>query len=207
MMHAGRLRHRVVIQRQQETQSQNDGSVTVVWQDVATVWSSIEPLSAKEFIAAQQEHSKVSARITIRYRPDVTAKMRLYHAAKDMYYNIEGVLSDKDSGLEYLTIPCSEGVRYQEGDPSAILPVILDYPVISGNPSIGGTLSASNGLWANDPSSYEYQWYLNGAPISGETGSSWIVSGLSGDLVTVGVKAINSDGESAEEFSDGVLIS
>lgn len=206
MIQAGKLRHRVVIQKQAESQNQSDGSIIIEWVDVAKVWCAIEPLSAREFVAAQAEASKITTRITVRYRPDVTAKMRLYHAAKDMYYNIEGVLSDKDSGLEYLTLPCSEGVRYQEGDPDAVLPVILEYPEIDGSPVIGGALTANHGLWANEPTSYEYQWYLNDNPITGANEKEWIVSGSVGDLVTVGVKAVNAAGVTNEEFSDGVII-
>lgn len=112
MIKAGKLRHRVTIQYPLETQDQETGAIDVVWTDFATVWADIAPMSAREFIAAQSEDSKVSTRITIRYRADIDAKMRLYHAAKGQYYNIEGVLADKESGLEYLTLPCSEGLRY-----------------------------------------------------------------------------------------------
>lgn len=112
MIEAGKLRHRLVIQYQAESQNQQTGAIDVVWTNVATVWGSIEPISAREFIASQSEDSKLSTRITIRYRSDIDAKMRLYHAAKGQYYNIEGVLSDKESGLEYITLPCSEGIRY-----------------------------------------------------------------------------------------------
>lgn len=113
MILSGKLRHRVVLQNQVETQDLNTGAIKVTWVDIATLWSAIEPLSAKEFIASQAEASKVTTRITIRYRVDITAKMRFYHAAKGQYYNIEGVLADKDSGLEYITLPCSEGIRYE----------------------------------------------------------------------------------------------
>lgn len=205
-MMTANLRHRVLIQRQVETQDPDNGAVIVSWQDVATVWSAIEPLSAREFIAAQAEDSKVNTRITIRYRNDVTAKMRLYHASKDMYYNIEGVLSDKDSGFEYLTLPCSTGVRFDEGDPSAVIPVVLDYPVISGNPEIGQTLTASTGLWANEPTGYAYQWYINDLPVDGAAAASWIVDADVNDIVTVGVVASNAAGDSAEAFSDGMLV-
>lgn len=109
----GNLRHRVVIQQPVETQDANTGAVNVSWSTFATVWASIEPLSAREFVAAQAEASKVTARIKIRYRTGVTAKMRIYHAYKDLYYNIEGILSDKDSGIEYITMPVSEGLRYE----------------------------------------------------------------------------------------------
>ncbi len=109
-MEAGKLRHRGVLQYQAETQNQDTGAIQVTWLDLATLWMAIEPLSARDFVAAQAEGSKVSARITIRYRDDVTAKMRIRHLAKDHYYYIEGVLADKESGLEYLTLPVSQGV-------------------------------------------------------------------------------------------------
>lgn len=206
-MMTANLRHRVIIQKPVETQDLDSGAVIVSWQDVATVWSSIEPLSAREFIAAQAEASKVNTRITIRYRNDITDKMRLYHASKDMYYNIEGVLADKDSGLEYLTLPCSTGVRFDEGDPSAVIPVVLDYPVISGNPEIGQTLTSSTGLWANDPVSYSYQWYVNDVSVVGATSSTWVIDAEIDDIVTVGVVSSNSAGNSVQGISDGVLIS
>lgn len=206
MIQAGKLRHRVVIQKQAESQNQSDGSIIAEWVDVATVWAEILALSAKEFVTAQAEASKITTRITIRYRSDVTAKMRLYHAAKDMYYNIEGVLADKDSGLEYLTLPCSEGVRYQEGEPDAVLPVILEYPEISGTPKNGQTLTASTGLWANEPAGYLYQWYVNDVPVIGGTASEWVVDAEEDDLITVGVRAENSAGIANQEFSDGVII-
>lgn len=109
---AGKLRHRLELQRPVETQDLNTGAINVVWVRIATIWGAIEPMSAKEFITAQSEDSKINTRIIVRYRSDINAKLRLYHPNKDMYYNIEGVLADKDSGLEYLTLPCSEGLRY-----------------------------------------------------------------------------------------------
>ena len=111
MLPAGKLRHRVVIEYPLEYQD-TTGEVTAIWMPLAEVWAAIEPLSAREFTAAQAEQSKVVARVTVRYRSDITAKMRVWHEYKDLVYNIEGVLSDKDSGLDYLTLAVSEGVRY-----------------------------------------------------------------------------------------------
>lgn len=113
---AGRLRHRVRIEQPVETQDSVSGSIEIEWQEVVTVWAGIEPVSAKEFVAAQSETSKINTRIFIRYRPDVSANMRIYHLSKDKYYNIEGVLADKESGVEYVTLVCSEGVRYYGED-------------------------------------------------------------------------------------------
>lgn len=202
---AGKLRHRVVIQKPVETQETDMGAMDVVWQNVATVWASIEPISVREFIAAQVETSKVTTRIVIRYRPDVTAKMRLYHAAKDAYYNIEGILSDKNSGLEYMTLPCSEGVRYQDGD--SVLAVNLELPEISGIPDVGEILTGSQGVWANDPTSYIYQWYVDDVAVPGEDGIIFIVPDDVGESITFGVIAVTTAGNSIEAVSDGVEIS
>ncbi|MCY1513286.1 putative phage head-tail adaptor [compost metagenome] len=107
---AGALRHKVTIQRQQQVQNPATGSPMYTW---VTVWdrvpASIEPLSARDFIAAQAVQSEVTARITIRHRAGVTASMRILHNGK--VYNIRGVLADPDSGRAYLTLPCSEGVN------------------------------------------------------------------------------------------------
>jgi SPP1 family predicted phage head-tail adaptor len=111
---AGMLRHQVALQQKVQTQDPVTLEVTNTWSTVSTVWASIEPLSAREFIQSASMQSKVSARITIRYRAGVTAAMRLVHMVNGVsgkVYNIEGVLADKDSGLEYLTLPVSEGVN------------------------------------------------------------------------------------------------
>lgn len=109
MIRAGKLRHQVTLQERKTTRDPDTGDVIVAWADVATVWASVEPLSARDFIAAGVNQSQVTARITIRYRENISADMRILHRTK--IYNIEGVLADKDSGREYLTLPVSEGVN------------------------------------------------------------------------------------------------
>lgn len=110
MMPAGRFRHRVTLQRQQQTQNPVTGAIDVIWETVATgIPAAIEPLSVKEFISAQSKQSKITTRIVIRWRSGVDATMRIVHG--DTIYNIEGPLPDKNSGLEYITVPCSQGVN------------------------------------------------------------------------------------------------
>lgn len=107
-MEAGRLRHRVTLQKTVTTRDPDTGDTIRTWVDVATVWASVEPLSAREFIASAAMQSKVTARIVIRHRA-VDHRMRILHRGK--IYNIEGVLADPNSGLEYVTLACSEGVN------------------------------------------------------------------------------------------------
>jgi SPP1 family predicted phage head-tail adaptor len=120
MLESGKLRHRVRIERLQYvtdssgdvTQDEN-GETQQVWQEVATVWAAVEPLSAREFIQSQSIQSQVTARIVIRHREDIDPADRLIHIRTGrpiVIYTPHGFLTDKDSGLEYLTIPVSTGV-------------------------------------------------------------------------------------------------
>jgi SPP1 family predicted phage head-tail adaptor len=107
-----RLRHRLTLQEKVETQDPDSGAFVTTWQDVETdIPASIEPLSAREFLVAQQMESKVTARIVMRTRTMISHDMRLLDRATMRLYNIEGVLTDKDSGLEYITLPVSAGTN------------------------------------------------------------------------------------------------
>ena len=108
-MQAGALRHRVTLQRQVVVQDPMTGVLTYTWATHATVWAHIQPLSAREFLQASAVNSEVVARVQIRYLAGVMPSMRLVHGTH--VYNIEGVLPDPVSGLEYLTLPVSEVVN------------------------------------------------------------------------------------------------
>jgi len=61
-------------------------------------------------IAAQAGQSKATARTVIRYRSGVLPTMRIVYRGEP--YSIEGPpLEDPNSGLEYLTILVSKGVK------------------------------------------------------------------------------------------------
>lgn len=114
---AGKLRHQVELQTPIEFKNAN-GERTETWAHVAYLWASVEPLSAKEFVTAQQTQSKITTRITIRRRDDVNASMRILYRGE--VFNIEGVLTDPVSGLEYQTLPCSSGLI----EPGVIVTII-----------------------------------------------------------------------------------
>lgn len=113
---AGKLNHRLRLERLEISQD-SAGDTVEEWVLVDTLWASIEPLSAREFIASRSPQSEMTTRIGIRHRAEVDASMRLVHGLDccttygEQVFNIEGVLPDKQSGLEYLTLPCSEGVN------------------------------------------------------------------------------------------------
>jgi SPP1 family predicted phage head-tail adaptor len=104
---AGRLRHRISIEDQTEVLDSN-GARVLAWVPVADVWAAVEPLSAREFIQSASTQSRVVARITIRAR-ELSPTMRIIH--RGQAYNIHGVLPDKNSGLEYVTLPVEVGVN------------------------------------------------------------------------------------------------
>jgi SPP1 family predicted phage head-tail adaptor len=113
-LRAGKLRHLVSLQRPQITQNQTTGEMETAWVEFARVWTSIEPLSVRDFIAAGAEQSEVRARIQMRRRADIDASCRavgLYGAHRGLAYTILGVMADKDSGLEHQTLAVTEGVR------------------------------------------------------------------------------------------------
>lgn len=106
---SGRLRHRVQVQRQQQTRNPQTGAVSVFWvDDGGPVWAEIAPLSAREFIQSGSKQSQIVARITLRHRP-LTASHRIVH--KSAIYDVHGALPDVESGLEYITVPVSLGTN------------------------------------------------------------------------------------------------
>jgi SPP1 family predicted phage head-tail adaptor len=68
------------------------------WADVCTVWAQVAPLAGREFLAAAAIATEVTARITMRYRPGVTAAMRVVHGAD--LYNITAVIHVKSARQE-----------------------------------------------------------------------------------------------------------
>ncbi len=107
---AGRLRHRVAIQARASVQDEDTGEMVPGWKTIAGLESvpcAIEPLSARDFIAAQAGQSQVTARIVMRYRA-LAQTVRFVHG--DTIYTPAGMLPDAKSGREYVTIPVSSGV-------------------------------------------------------------------------------------------------
>jgi surface protein len=67
-------------------------------------------------------------------------------------------------------------------------------PVVSGNTIIGSVLSVTNGVFDGPSSTYTYQWFLDGSPISGATASTYTLPALSNGILRCVVKATNSRG-------------
>ncbi|MPQ84490.1 phage head closure protein [Pseudomonas sp. MAFF 730085] len=110
-MQAGKLRHRIEIQHKITPRNPVTGDfLDPAWVKFADAWAAVEDLSARDMIASKAGQSEVTGRVVIRYRPGVLPTMRIVHRGE--IYSIEGPpLADRKSGLEYLTLLVSKGVK------------------------------------------------------------------------------------------------
>ena len=73
----GQMRERVAIKSQTEVRSPS-GETTFSWDTtVATVWASVNGLSSRDILQAQQANVIATHRIRIRYRSDVSHTNRI----------------------------------------------------------------------------------------------------------------------------------
>jgi SPP1 family predicted phage head-tail adaptor len=100
----GKLRHRITLQKYVSSKD-SYGAENKVWSDLANVWASIEPISGKEYFAAQQVNAEVSTKIIIRYRKDVEPKMKIKYMGR--YFEILSVIHTKEQKKE-LQLMCKE---------------------------------------------------------------------------------------------------
>lgn len=92
-MKIGDLRHRITFQKPLKTPDDYKGH-EVNWQDVVTVWASIEPLTGREYFYAHQIKNEVSHRVRIRYRRNITEEMRIKHGERIL--KIESIVDLKE---------------------------------------------------------------------------------------------------------------
>jgi hypothetical protein len=79
--------------------------------------------------------------------------------------------------------------------PKAPAPVNTAPPTLTGTPALGKTLTCSTGTWANNPTSFSYAWLRSGVPITGQTGSTYVVQAADeGHAISCQVTAGNGGG-------------
>lgn len=106
-MRAGSLRHRITIQKSKI--KEDDPYREEEWIDYRqNVAARVTFLSTKELVASGAELSEVKARIQVRYDKKINAKMRILF--RDDLYEIEGVIPDNESGLQWMTIFVTKGL-------------------------------------------------------------------------------------------------
>jgi len=99
-MKAGRM-DRVVTLRQATVAQDDYGQPIETWTDLAEVWASRVELKGAERWAAKQVLSEISAKYWIRWRDDVTDRLRLVDDSTE--YNIQAVSEiGRREGLELI---------------------------------------------------------------------------------------------------------
>lgn len=97
---------RITIQQQTDARDES-GQPLDNWIDVATdIFASIEPISGKEFFAAQQVNSEATARIWINYRTGILPKMRVVYGTRK--FEIIGPPIDFEDRHIELQLICKE---------------------------------------------------------------------------------------------------
>jgi SPP1 family predicted phage head-tail adaptor len=109
-MRAGRLRHRITLQRlvAGSPQQKPSGEPDVAWADYLSVWASVEPVTGREPFLAQAHLSEVTTKIRMRYRSGLDAAMRVVFGQG--IYNIHAILNFEERNIE-LQLLCSQGAN------------------------------------------------------------------------------------------------
>jgi SPP1 family predicted phage head-tail adaptor len=102
----GKLRHRIAIERVTETRD-TDGSVIETWSTYATVQASIEPISGREYFAAQSTQADVTHRIGLRYLSGIIPKMRVKFGSR--VFEILSIININERNRE-LQLMCRESI-------------------------------------------------------------------------------------------------
>lgn len=126
MILAGSLRHKITIQRAEDGRSPSGATITSFVDWLVDIWASVEPLTASEQWRAVQIESEATTRIRLRYRPGITAKMRVkwkrIAGSPDVYdfYDIEGPPIDIEGKHHELHLMCvlREAEGFRSGAPS-----------------------------------------------------------------------------------------
>jgi hypothetical protein len=86
----------------------------------------------------------------------------------------------------------------ETGTVSPAAPVFTSRPIITGTVQVGKVLTASNGTWDNNPTSFARQWKRNGTNIADATGTTYTL--VAADLnaaITCTVTATNAGGSTS----------
>jgi SPP1 family predicted phage head-tail adaptor len=102
----GKLRHRITIEQVDETQDAG-GEMLGNWSVYAIVQASIQPISGREYFAAQSTQADVTHRINLRHLTGVTPKMRVKYGSR--IFDILSVINVDERNRE-LQLMCRESV-------------------------------------------------------------------------------------------------
>lgn len=105
-MQAGKLRHRVSLQRRID--GSNGVEPIVMYGTYATVWAEVTPLAGRDLMIAKQLSAKATGAVKIRYRNDMKITDRISHGGRFLYVNH---IADTDERRRELVLTCAEEVE------------------------------------------------------------------------------------------------
>jgi SPP1 family predicted phage head-tail adaptor len=100
----GWIAHRVAIERPVAT-ADGAGGATIAWAALATVWAAIEPLAAVETANSDRLATRITHRVTIRFRADIDGGMRIRHRGRLLRI---ASLRDPDERRRFLVLDAVE---------------------------------------------------------------------------------------------------
>ena len=98
-MEAGKLRHVVTIQTASES-ADSFGEPLKTWGSNSTAWASIEPLSGRELLTAQQYFAEATHRVRLRHNSAVTPSARFAFGSRYLQINSVADVAEKGAELE-----------------------------------------------------------------------------------------------------------
>lgn len=86
----GEMRQRITFQSARKVKDGHGGWNLPSWDDFATVWAQVEPLSGREYYFAAQVKADLTHRVGIRYLAGLNEEMRIKFG--DRYFEIESII-------------------------------------------------------------------------------------------------------------------
>jgi SPP1 family predicted phage head-tail adaptor len=97
------MRERVTFQRPTQTRS-GSGETRLAWSEIATVWASVDGVTARDIMQAQQAEVLATHKVIIRYRDDIDHTARMIYRGRTM--ELSSVIDRNNR--EYLEILAKE---------------------------------------------------------------------------------------------------
>ena len=101
-----RMNDRVTFQRPVVVRS-TTGSETTTWADHVTVWATVKDVSGDQRFLADETRNSVETKILVKYRQDITERMRVLYRGRVM--DILAIV-EPSARMDYLDIRCRRGL-------------------------------------------------------------------------------------------------
>lgn len=182
--------------------------------DPIDVFHEQSPDAHREFIPGPADAGETSCEI--HYVPAGSAEEQLYSFLRTTVecrnvfpsgayvdYNAFITAMEPDTPIDdKMVMACTWKISGKPVRHAASAPSNSILPAISGALTEGATLTAYEGVWAGEPTSFTYQWKNAGVNINGATSKTYVITaGDSGDAITVAVTGVNSAGSATATSS------